>query len=671
MRVRQGVPVEVGSVMTTCRRWMMLVLVVLCSSAGRVRAASLDPAMLPTIQAATFEVVAAKPVVDPITYEKPLPLELLPYQQRTDKYNSIGTAFAIGNHRYVTAGHVLLSALGSLWGPLSLRDASGHVYAIDKIEKFSLRRDFVVFTLASEPHDSAAFELDAEPKLNQVVYAVGNALGTGVVIRDGLYTSNTPEQQDGSWKWMRFSAAASPGNSGGPLLDKEGKVIGVVLMKSVNENLNYALPISEVLHAPDHLAVIDERVPYQFDVFDATLSNIFKAKFALPKRLADFLTSFQRLRDAYVDQQLKALLAQESGRLFPRGSGSDQLLHSAPRLNSFPALIIRDSNGHWGLSVRPISKTMLSANGYVAMGVAGHSLFFHLRKPDDVAAKQFYSDAGKFMDLLIKPGFMTRQVGSEKIKVISMGKPVLDKVHVDAWGRRWQVREWPVPFGNSRIITFSLPVPDGYVTMAQPALASSEHEHMVDMQALTDFVDVAYDGTIGQWKDYLKNTPLLPAAFDDIRIDLADRQRFSYSSKRMGFSFTPKLQAITSGSELTLGFSYFRDQGKVVWGVGGVRVKVDPDDPDGIDIRRHLAPSADLDDDYKSEWRKLVKQQHPYDGIAFSVNDVMWIDGVVSHSANAPGFLYTASYDVEGNRPQNVMKAKLDLLMKNIHVREH
>jgi len=671
MRLRQGIPVKVGGVMTTRRRWMMLVVFGLCGGAGSVRAASLDPAVLPTIQAATFEVVAAKPVADPITYEKPLPLELLPYQQRIDKYNSIGTAFAIGNHRYVTAGHVLLSALGSLWGPLSLRDASGHVYTIDKIEKFSLRRDFVVFTLASEPHDSAAFEVDTRPELNQVVYAVGNALGTGVVIRDGLYTSNTPEQQDGSWKWMRFSAAASPGNSGGPLLDKDGKVIGVVLMKSANENLNYALPISEVLDAPDHLAVIDERQSYQFDVFDTTLSNIFKAKFALPKRLADFIASYRRLQNAYFEQQLKALLAQESDRLFPHGSGSDRLLHSAPRLDSFPALIIRDSNGDWGLSVRPISKTMLSDNGYVAMGVAGHSLFFHLRKPDNVPAQQFYSDASKFMDLLIKPGFMTRQVGSEKIKVRSMGKPVIDRVHVDAWGRRWQVREWLVPFGNSRIITLSLPVPDGYVTMTQPMKAGREHEHMIDMQALTDFVDVAYDGTIAQWKDYLKNKSLLPAAFDDIRLELTDGQQFTYSSKRMGFSFTPKLQAITPGSELTLGFSYFRDQGKAVWGVGNVRVKVDPDDPDGIDIWRHLAPSADLDDDYKSEWRKLVKQQHPYDGVAFSGNDVMWINGVVGQAATAPGFLYTASYDVEGNRPQDVMKAKLDLLMKNLHVSEH
>ena len=62
---------------------------------------------------------------DPLTYEKPLPLELLPFQERNDKYYSIGTAFAIGNNRYVTAAHVLQVGIDSLWGEPALRDASG------------------------------------------------------------------------------------------------------------------------------------------------------------------------------------------------------------------------------------------------------------------------------------------------------------------------------------------------------------------------------------------------------------------------------------------------------------------------------------------------------------------------------------------------------------------
>jgi len=648
-----------------------LVIGVGLGMANMALAATLDPAVLPKIQAATFEVVQAKPTDDPLSYEKPLPLDLLPYQERTDKYHSIGTAFAIGHNRYVTAGHVLLAGVGSLWGPPALRDTQGHVYAIDKIEKFSLREDFVVFTLAGEP-TPAALDIDTTPAMNQVVYAVGNALGTGVVIRDGLYTSDTPEQQDGSWKWMRFSAAASPGNSGGPLLDKDGKVIGVVLMKSANENLNYALPIGKVLDAPDNLAVLDERIPYGLDIFDTTVSNIFKAQFALPKTFADFSATYLKLGDAYVDDQLKALLAKDPENVFPRGSGSNHLLYSAAGMDDFPRLVVRDSNGDWALSARKGPQTSLSDNGFIDIGAAGHTVLLHLRKPDNVSAKQLYTDPAQFSAQLAKMGHLQREVGSEQVKITALGKPIQDTVYTDAWKRHWQVRVWALAFNNELIVTYSLPVPDGYVTMMQFAQAGEEYEHLADMQVLADFFYVAYHGTLAQWKDYLQNTAVLPEAFKDIQIDTDYDHRFSYASKRLTFSFTPELQKIASTSVLNLGFGYFNDHGKVVWDVGAVRVRTDTSEENLINIRRNVAPPGDLEDKYKSEWQKISQRKHPFDGVALSDSDVMKITGVVNQSTGAdPSVLYTAFYGVEGTHPQDMMKAKLDQLMKNMQVTEH
>ncbi len=660
-----------GSARRTLHRiaWIVFIAV---SGANAVHATSLDPAVLPKIQAATFEVVAAKPVKDPLTYEKPLPLELLPFQERNDKYYSIGTAFALGNNRYVTAGHVLQVGIGSLWGEPALRDADGHVYAIGKIEKYSAQQDFVVFSLATQPAKSVALDVDTKPALNEVVYAVGNALGTGVVIRDGLYTSDTPEDQDGRWKWMRFSAAASPGNSGGPLLDKDGKLIGIVLMKSANENLNYALPIGEVLKAPDHVAVIDKRIPYQFDVFDTTLSNSFKAQFALPLSFADFNATFQKLFDAYADGQLKALLTKEPDKLFPRGDGSNELLHSVPSMENFPALITRASNGTWSLSKKAGGNTQLSANGYITPGgTAGQNFLFHLRKPDDVSAGQLYGDPARMMDMLAKIGFLTRSVGSERIKITSMGKPTLDTVYTDTWQRRWQVRVWPMPHENIEVLTFALPVPDGYMILMRIDPAAMQHDCLINMQALTDFFFATYDGTLAQWKDYLKNTALLPAAFRDIHIDADYGHRFSYASKRMHFEFTPDLQAIGADSVLTLGFSYFTDHGKVVWDVADVWMAVNAHDQDWINIARSVAPSDDLDDSYKSEWNKIAHRQHPYDGVSRSDNDVTKITAVVDGADAKSGVLYSAMYQNEGTHPQNAMKARLGLLMKNLHVDEH
>jgi serine protease Do len=116
-------------------------------------AAELDGRVQGQIRAATFEVVQLKPPDDDVTYERPLPMELMPYQQRTDIYRSVGTAFAIGPNRYVTAGHIIALGAGSQFGPPALRDATGKVYPIDQVLEYSDHEDFAVF---SRPRPSVA-----------------------------------------------------------------------------------------------------------------------------------------------------------------------------------------------------------------------------------------------------------------------------------------------------------------------------------------------------------------------------------------------------------------------------------------------------------------------------------------------------------------------------------
>jgi hypothetical protein len=668
MRIWQGLATAHGHGLRFCG--CLLLACIGAAAATAACAADLSPSVLPKVDAATFEVVAAKAAHDPLTYEKPLPLDLLPYQQRTDKYHSIGTAFALGHNRYVTAGHVLLSGVDSLWGPPELRDASGHVYAIDKIERFSLRKDFVVFSLAQQRAAVATLPVDATPALNQTVYAVGNALGTGVVIRDGLYTSNTPEQQDGQWKWMRFSAAASPGNSGGPLLDQNGAIIGVVLMKSPNENLNYALPISEVLNAPADLAVIDKRTSFGFPLFDTTVSSTFKAQFALPMSLSGFYAKLQTLRQGYVDSELKTLLAKDPDQVFPRGDGSHQVLYGVPGFFTFPTLLSRNSAGEWQPNEKKGPKITLSDNGFLAIGTVGHNLLFHLRKPDDVSDQQLYGDPGRLMDALAKLGLFRRDIATEHIKITGFGKPGLDTLYTDHWGRRWQVRAWPVPFANHRVMVFALPVPDGYDGFVGVLPASDEHGYLVNMEAMSDFFYLSYHGTLAQWKDYLTNTALLPAAIKTIHIDADYGKRFSYASQRVEFSITPQVQKIQPDSELTLEFMYFPEHRSVVWDVADIRLQVDPDDKDWINVQRNFAPAPDLDEGFQDMWHKVVAHQHPWDGVARSQNDVMEITGVVNATAKDPSVLYSAFFAIEGSHAQDFMKAKLGLLMKNLRVRE-
>jgi hypothetical protein len=636
--------------------------------ASAAHAASLDARLLPGIEAATFEVVAAKPDKDPLRYAKDLPLDLLPYQERNDKFYSIGTAFAIGGGQYVTAGHVLLTGLNSLWGPPALRDSHGRVYSIDKVRKFSLERDFVVFTLSSQP-GAAALALDTHPSTGQVVYSVGNAYGTGVVVRDGLYTSDTPEGQDGRWKWMRFSAPASPGNSGGPLVDQDGKVIGIVLAKSPNENLNYALPIGMVDDAPDGVAEIEQRANCSFDVFDTVLSNTLRAKFALPLDLGDFFAQFAKHLDAYGDSQLKALLAKDPEHMFPNGEGSSELLNSIATMDDFPKVITRSANGTWDLAGDSGDNVKLSSNGYLTSGSFGKNALFHLRKPDDVAADKLYGDPTVPMDLILKTGFIKRPVADQKIVITSLGKPSWVSVHVDKWGRRWQEWEWPLPYDNAILAVLALPVPDGYVGVARYTSAVGRHDQRVNVEALADFIYVNYDGTLAQWRDFLKHDDLLPAAFKDIHVDFDYASRFHYASDRVRFDFTPELQAIQPDSVFTLGFAYFADHGKFVWDVAEIWLSAKATDSNYLMLVRNQAPTPDLGDDYRNDWEKLLNRRHPYDATARNDKDATKISMIAGPSAEAkPLVLYDASYTSEGTLTQDAMKSKIDLLVRSLKV---
>ncbi|HEX7339403.1 MAG TPA: trypsin-like peptidase domain-containing protein [Rhodanobacteraceae bacterium] len=655
------------------RGWLGLALA--CVALPAVHAATLNPALLPKVDAATFEVVAAKPTHDPLTYAKPLPLDLLPYQQRHDKYYSIGTAFAIGPNRYVTAGHVLLSGLGSLWGPPSLRDANGHVYAIDKIEKFSLRKDFVVFSLKHPPKTAVVLPVDRHPVLNQTVYAVGNALGTGVVIRNGLYTSDTPEQQDGAWKWMRFSAPASPGNSGGPLLDKDGKVIGVVLMKSPNENLNYALPISQIIDAPDNEAIINRRVQYGFDLIQDTRTDVFKASFKLPMSQAAFYAKFLNLRHADEDRQLKALLAENATTLFPRGNGAENILYESALDGSlFPELAVRASNGDWTLTSGRTVEADLDDNGYVRLGNLGGTILFHVNKPDDVPMAKLRKDPAELMDLMAQAGFMERRIGTVKDNITSLGKPTLDTTFADHWHRRWRIREWPVPYSNHAVIVLDLPVPTGSVGIMRWVPAGREHDFRINLEAMTNFFSTTYRGSLADWKAFFKQTKPLPDAFKHIHLDIRYGHHLSYKSQRVAFTVTSKEQGINPDDLLRLSFRFVHDNraahGKVAWVVAEVTLD-ERGTANSVVVHRHLDSTHSPEDTDVQQWEKVLHRRHPYDEVVRNEDDVEKIVGVASSAKDSkPSVLYSVDYYVDGTRSQAYMQSGLDALMKTVHVYE-
>ena len=81
----------------------------------------------------------------------------------------------------------------------------------------------------------------------QKVYLIGNSLGSGICITSGIISDATRKMPGLSYPYIMTDAAANPGNSGGPLLNERGEVIGVLVAGIDSaEGMNFAIPIDVV-----------------------------------------------------------------------------------------------------------------------------------------------------------------------------------------------------------------------------------------------------------------------------------------------------------------------------------------------------------------------------------------------------------------------------------------
>jgi serine protease Do len=634
---------------------------------------SLGSRVMDAISDAVYEVVVLKPTKDSLQYEKPLPMDLLPYSIRMDKYYSVGTAFAISPSEFVSAAHVMNLGSGSQFKEAFLRDREGKVYSIEKVLKYSKNRDFIVFSLRNTKA-KRFLPLNKSPRLNQKVYAVGNALGEGIVIRDGLYTSDTPEEEAGEWKWIRFSAAASPGNSGGPLLDRNGKVIGIVLRKSPGENLNYAIPIVEVINATQNLAVIQMKVRYILDNMDMTQRETLKKEINLPKTYEELNSEMTGVMAQFSDRLLKNLLAEYRDTIFPRGPGSTRLLYKTYHA-VFPHLIVKGKDGNWDAYYpKETREAILGNNGRLVYGTLGSAVFMVIRKPDDVSLETFYGDSKLFMDLILKGGGRYREIGPESIKITSMGRAFEDYRFTDSYGRIWMVRTWLIEHNDRKVVTFSLPVPGGCIVMMRTdQTGSADQGDIPDLKVLSDFIYISYFGTFKEWREFLSMKDLLPSLLSTLDIQIKNNEVFRYKSKRLSLSYGPDIMKISDNSDLRLHFGYFQEQGRTVWDITEIGIAEDKYKQIGYTVSRTMKPPEKLGDEYQSSWENMVERRFPYNRSAYFKDKITTISATYNQGSqlekgdvSSIPVLYTVGYVKEGNVDQKEMEAKLEMFMRNM-----
>jgi S1-C subfamily serine protease len=172
-----------------------------------------------------------------------------------DRARSSGTGFVIGETQALTNHHVIDGC-----ERLTVRNAQGRVQPA-KVEASDARRDLALLSIPAGTGPVLAFR-DSPPlaRGEQVItygFPLSGVLSSGPTLTTGDVSALAGLRDNPLH--IQISAPVQPGNSGGPLLDVRGRVVGVVVSKlnamriaqmtggDIPQNVNFAIRGSEAI----------------------------------------------------------------------------------------------------------------------------------------------------------------------------------------------------------------------------------------------------------------------------------------------------------------------------------------------------------------------------------------------------------------------------------------
>lgn len=160
-----------------------------------------------------------------------------------DTGKSLGTGFVVGPGLILTNRHVVAGALANQTRPI-VTFSDGKTATVD-IENVSDHTDLALL-VCKETHCKEAPALPmrspTDMKTGETVFAFGNPIGLDLTLSRGILSHRS--RKIAGIVFLQTDLAVNPGNSGGPLLDAGGRVVGVVTLKiGGTEGIAFALPI--------------------------------------------------------------------------------------------------------------------------------------------------------------------------------------------------------------------------------------------------------------------------------------------------------------------------------------------------------------------------------------------------------------------------------------------
>ena len=148
---------------------------------------------------------------------------------------SVGSGFLVADGLVVTSAH--LAAEEDLW--VEVPDAGRQRWQGLSTDD---ELDLAIGRIAA-PGDACLDLREDQPRLGETVYALGNPFGLGLTVTRGIISAEP--RAIGKTHRVQTDAAINPGNSGGPLIDTNGRVVGVVSARAaIGSGIGFAVPVN-------------------------------------------------------------------------------------------------------------------------------------------------------------------------------------------------------------------------------------------------------------------------------------------------------------------------------------------------------------------------------------------------------------------------------------------
>jgi tetratricopeptide (TPR) repeat protein len=172
---------------------------------------------------------------------QPAVVTVIVYDMNNEVAN-IGTGFFISNKgEMVTNYHVLVGKYGA-----EVRTADGHTYPVKHIVAENRPADLLKVAVDIPPKKIRWLKISKEsPAIAQQIVVVGSPMGLEQTVSEGIVSSIREIPAIGHF--FQMSAPISPGSSGSPVVDMEGKVLGVATFQYLQgQNLNFAISAKSI-----------------------------------------------------------------------------------------------------------------------------------------------------------------------------------------------------------------------------------------------------------------------------------------------------------------------------------------------------------------------------------------------------------------------------------------